>query len=368
VKSGRELRIWVRLWPVVAPSLLVTVIAVAALAAGNDVLTRIVLKLLIYVTLTVGFYIFAGNSGIVPFGHVAFMAIGGYLSALLTLPVEQKAFHLPNLPQFLGHAHMSLLPAALLGSAVSAAIAVVLGAVLMRLDGLGASIGSFSFLIITYVVIGNWNNVTGGTGLLTRIPTDLTIPQALVVALGVIGGAYLYQDSRFGRRLRATREDKAAALAVGVKPVPERTIAYALSAFAVAMAGGLYGHFVGILSPDDFYLATTFLVIAMLIVGGIGSLAGAVVGAVVVTGISEGLLRVEYGFNIGSIHVQTPAGLQELGLALFLLLALIFRPNGIMGGKEIDWPWRRSLARPSGAGRGWTGGTRPGPESIPDRI
>jgi branched-chain amino acid transport system permease protein len=332
---------WNRYWPVLGPSLIVTAVAVAALLLDQSELTRVAMRLLIFVVLTAGLYMFAGNSGVISFGHISFMAIGAYVSALLTIPVERKAFLLPNLPGFLADAHLPFFWAAVVGGLVAMVVAVVLGLPLMRLNGLAAGIGTFSFLIIVRVVSGNWDAVTLGTGAMTGVPTDLTLPRALLGALVVIVAAWLYQESRSGRRLRATREDPSAALGVGISIVRERTIAFALSAFFVAIGGALYGHFVGILSPDDFYLSTTFLVIAMLVVGGVGSLAGAVLGVVAVTAVAEALLRVEYGFDAGFAHVKAPAGIQELGLAFFLLLVLIFRPKGIMGGHEIRWPRRR---------------------------
>lgn len=353
--SGGATALWIRLWPVLAPSALVAGIVGVATLADDSELTRIVMRGLINVVLVVAFYIFAGNSGIISFGHISFMAIGAYLSALLTIPVEQKEFLLPSLPGFLADAHLPFTVAAVVGGLAAAAVAVVIGVPLMRLNGLAAGIGTFSFLIIVNVVSSNWDEVTKGTSSLTGVPAELTMTKALVGALAAIVAAYAYQRSRSGRRLRAAREDSAAALGVGISVVRERTIAFVVSAFFVAIGGALYAQLVGILSPDDFYLSMTFLVIAMLVVGGLGSLAGAVIGVVVVTAASEGLLRLEYGVGVGGLHVQAPAGIQELGLAFFLLLMLIFRPKGIMAGREIGWPRRRGRgrgAKPVGATEG----------------
>jgi branched-chain amino acid transport system permease protein len=343
VLEGGPLRsLWVRVWPVLAPCALVAAFVLVASLAHDSELTRIVMRALIYVVLVVGFYIFAGNSGIISFGHISFMAIGAYVSALLTIPVTQKQFLLPQLPGFLATAHLPFAVAAIVGGLVAAVVAVLIGVPLMRLNGLAAGIGTFSFLIIINVVSSNWDAVTKGTSSLTGVPAELTLGKALLGAVAAIVAAYAYQRSRSGRRLRASREDPAAALGVGVSVVRERTIAFAVSAFFVAIGGALYAQLVGILSPDDFYLSMTFIVIAMLVVGGVGSLAGAVIGVVAVTAASELLLHVEYGIDVGGLHVQAPAGIQELGLALFLLLMLIFRPKGIMAGRELGWPrWRR---------------------------
>jgi branched-chain amino acid transport system permease protein len=268
------------------------------------------------------------------------MAIGAYLSALLTIPVEQKQFLLPELPGILAEAHLPFAAAAVVAGLAAAAVAVVIGLPLMRLNGLAAGIGSFSFLIIVNVVSSNWDEVTKGTSSLTGVPTELTMTKAVLGAVAAIVAAYAYQRSRSGRRLRAAREDAAAARGVGISVVRERTIAFAVSAFFVAIAGALYAQLVGILSPDDFYLSMTFMAIAMLVVGGVGSLAGAVVGVIVVMAASEALLRFEYGVDVGGLHLQAPGGIQQLGLAVFLLVMLIVRPSGVMGGREIGWPKR----------------------------
>jgi branched-chain amino acid transport system permease protein len=164
--------------------------------------------------------------------------------------------------------------------------------------------------------------------------------------------------------LRAAREDDRAAASVGVHIVRERTAAFALSAFFCGVAGVLFGHFVGIFSPDDFYLTTTFIVVAMLVVGGIGSLAGAVVGTLTVIAVSEALLRLETGVDFRLFDVDAPAGLQETGLAVFLLLVLVLRPDGITGGREFSRPWPIVLHPPERAAGESVAGA---PTTLPER-
>jgi branched-chain amino acid transport system permease protein len=337
---------WRNAWPLASLALLVTGIVLIDAIVSSDVLTRMVMKMLINLVLVVGLYIFIGNSGVFSFGHMSFMAIGAYVGAILTIPIEQKRFLLPDLPGVLGRAEFSLFPAITIAAAFAMVIAVVVAIPLMRLNGIAAGIGTFAWLLIVRVVISNWDGVTRGTASMPGIPTDATPGKALLAALAAMTAAYLFQSSRSGLRLRASREDELAASAVGVNVVRERTIAFGLSAFFVAIGGVLFGHFVGIFSPDDFYLATTFIVVAMLVVGGVSSLAGAVIGTIAVSAVSEGLLRIETGFNIAGGHIKAPSGLQETGLALFLLIALLFRPNGITGGNEIAWPWRRVVKPP----------------------
>jgi branched-chain amino acid transport system permease protein len=104
------------------------------------------------------------------------------------------------------------------------------------------------------------------------------------------------------------------------------------------MGGFVYGQFLGTFNPDAFYLNVTFLTIAMLVVGGLRSLAGAVVGTVIVTVVGEILRRLEEGASLGPLSIPSRPGLREGGLALMMLLILVFRPSGLTGGRELPWP------------------------------
>jgi branched-chain amino acid transport system permease protein len=114
-----------------------------------------------------------------------------------------------------------------------------------------------------------------------------------------------------------------------------RLIAFVLSAALVGAGGGLYAQFLGILTVDTFYLSLSFITIAMLVVGGMSSLTGAVSGVITVTVIVQLLRFGEQGVTLGSTQLKLPESSSELGLGLLLALILIFRPNGLSGGKEL---------------------------------
>lgn len=328
------------IWPALVLCALVFVLA-NLFGGGAGSLHQTVLTALVNLIFVVGLYMFVGNSGVLSFGHASFMAIGAYTSALLTIPVALKGSLLPSLPHFLAVAHLPSLTAALIGGFVALLFALVVATPLMRLNGLAAGIATLSLLIIVHVVTGNWTAVTRGTETMVGVPIDLTLDQAILCSCGAILLAFFLQESRLGFRLRATREDEPAARAVGVGVFRERTTAFALSAFVVGVAGGLYAHYLGSFGADAFYLEVTFLTIVMLVVGGINSLAGAVVGSMVVSFVAEVLTRLERGSDVGPLHVTLPDGSQQIVLALFLLLVLILRPKGLMGGREIRWPFGR---------------------------
>jgi branched-chain amino acid transport system permease protein len=326
-----------RWFPLVA--LIVIVLALAGLAElAPAVMQRRITQGLINLVAVVGLYVFVGNSGVLSFGNVAFMAIGAYVSALLTMPAAAKGVFLPDLPAFLAAAEWPAIAGALAGGLAAALVALVTGFPLMRLSGISASIATFAVLVVFYVVIGNWSSVTGGQNSLMGLPIYVGLWTAAGWAVIAIAVAFLHQESRSGLLLRASREDEVAAAASGVRLVAHRLFAFVVSAFLSGISGVLLVHFLGTARVETFYLDLTFLIIAMLVIGGMHSLTGAVLGAIVITLLAELLRQAEVGITIGTTRLAAPLGFGDAILALLMLIIILFRPNGIAGGREIALP------------------------------
>ena len=171
------------------------------------------------------------------------------------------------------------------------------------------------------------------------VPQTTTMRTTLLWVILAIVVAYFFKQSRNGLRLRASRENDRAARSVGVHVARERYIAFALSGFVCGLIGALYGHYFITFSYLDFYFDLTFLTIAMLVVGGMGSVSGAVVGTSFLTVIYVFFQRFEVN-GIGGATV--PSGTADVVMAVALLIALILRPKGLTAGREIPWPgdWR----------------------------
>jgi branched-chain amino acid transport system permease protein len=147
--------------------------------------------------------------------------------------------------------------------------------------------------------------------------------------------------------LRASRDDDVAAKASAVRIVRERLIAFVLSAAMVGAGGGLYAEFLGSMTVNQFSLEMTVVTLAMLVVGGIGSLSGAIVGVVVVTFVIQFLRTFEHGVSIHGVKLLLPSGSQEIGLGVVMALILILRPTGLTRGREIGAPHgARARGRP----------------------
>jgi len=326
-------------WPAISLSVILILISIIGILCSVT-MQRFISDAFIKVIIVVGLYIFIGNSGIISFGHASFMTIAAYMSAWLTMPVAFKKLILPLLWPFFLNLQMNHYIGLIIAAIIASIFAFVVGIPLMRLSGLAASIATFALLSIVYTIYGNWDSKTYGQGTLVGLDIYVNLSLTLLIAIGAIIFAFIYQESRWGVALRASREDEVAAKACGISIVSQRIIAFVLSAFIVSIGGVLRGHFLGTLWINDYYLDLTFLSIAMLVVGGIHSLAGAVLGPLIISSLLELLRLLEVGMTFGSFSFRAPSGLRETGVAFVMLLILIFRPSGIMGGNEISWPFK----------------------------
>ncbi|MDE1132387.1 MAG: branched-chain amino acid ABC transporter permease [Ascidiaceihabitans sp.] len=320
------------------PILLIAILVVFTVLVtifGDKSLARMAAQTLIRVTFVVGLWIFVGNSGVVSFGHAGYMAIGAYCSAWLTLDPMKKGLFLPDLWPFLANAEWHVLPAAVASGLLAALVALLSGAAILRLSGIAASIATFAFLAIIYTVYSSWEGVTGATssvvGLTRYADQWATLGWASVTVLA----AAWYANSSSGLALRASREDEVAADASGINMYRHRLISLVVSAFFAGVAGALFGHSLGVLNPNSFYLGVTFITLAMLVVGGIGSLTGAVTGVLVLSIIIEALVRMERGIAVGETTLALPTGAQEIIIGIIMILVLILRPAGLTGGREL---------------------------------
>ena len=190
VTKARDHRILPRLWPLIALLAIVAVIALSA-SFAPIVLQRRATQGLINLVAVVGLYVFVGNSGVLSFGNVAFMAVGAYVSALLTMKPTAKAVFLPDLPGLIAHAEWPTLAGGLAGGSAAALVAFLVGLPLMRLSGVSASIATFAVLVVVYIVLGNWTAVTGGQNSLMGLPAYVDLWTALGWALAAIVIAFV---------------------------------------------------------------------------------------------------------------------------------------------------------------------------------
>jgi branched-chain amino acid transport system permease protein len=324
-----------RLLPVVqvaAPLLLV--LAAALLGTGAGANQTYFVDALVNVSIVVGLYVFIGNSGVLSFGHISFFALGAWTAGVLTMSSSSKPAIMPGLAHFLRVTTIGNVPSLLLAAAIGAAFAVVVGLPLMRLSGLAAGIATFAVLEIVHNVLQYWQKIGPGLNAFSAVPQTTGIWQAAVGAFVSIAVAFAYQRTRFGRMLRAARDDPAAATAAGISIYRQRLVAFVLSAAVVGFAGALEVHFLPV-SSSSVYLDLTFITLAMLVVGGLTSLWGAVVGALAVSALDSWLAAAENGTSIFGAQVNLPSGTRLVVVGVLMALVLIVRPSGLTGGREF---------------------------------
>jgi len=293
---------------------------------------------LVNVAIVVALYVFIGNSGVLSFGHISFVAIGAWTAGVLSVPVGEKPAIMPDLFHFLRTTTTGNVASLALAAAVGGVCALVVALPLMRLSGLAAGIATFGVLEITHNVLQYENRIGPGLNTFSSVPETTDLRQAAIGAVLVIAVAWAYGRSRFGRLLRASREDSAAARAVGVSVYRQRLIAFAVSGALAGFAGGLEVHLLPV-NTESVYLDLTFITLAMLVVGGATSLWGAVVGALAVSALDSYLAVAENGTSLFGWHVDFPSGTRELVVGALMALVLIVRPGGLTGGREFKlWP------------------------------
>ena len=295
------------------------------------------LDALISVAIVVAIYVFVGNSGVLSFGQISFVAVGAFAAGVMTIPLESKTGVLPQLFPILRDHTVGNVASLALAAAVGGLLSFLVGLPLMRLSGLAAGIATFAVLEITHNLLREWTKIGPGATTLSLVPETTGALQATIGALIATCVAFAYQRSRLGRQLRASREDAAAARGVGVSVHRQRLWAFTVSGALAGFAGGLLVHELGSITTEQVYLELTFLTLAMLVVGGVSSLWGAVVGALAVSGLNSFLIEAEDG--VGAVDL--PSGSRLILLGAIMATVLILRPSGITGGREFSFPGLR---------------------------
>jgi branched-chain amino acid transport system permease protein len=308
-------------------SILLVGLVVGVYETGAPVTQTVVLIFLYNLLVVLGLQVFTGNSGVVSFGHVAFMGIAAYTTALLSTDPTSKQSQIPNAPAFIRHAHLGFFTSTLVAIAVTAVLAVPAGVIFARLSGAAAAIVTLSWLLIIQTVLANWDTVTHGTFTFYGIPPSTTVWWGLGWGVVAVFVARLFRESGLGLSLRATSADALAARAVGVNLLRARLFSWVLSAALAAVAGVLYAHFITALAPTIFGFDLTFPLLVMVIVGG-RSVSGAVLGASLIAFVQEALRRIE--------NSTGHQGVSTLVLAAIFLTVMIVRSEGILGRWELD--------------------------------
>lgn len=266
--------------------------------------------LLVYAITAMALDLLIGYGGQISVGHAGFLAIGGYSVALLTIHLD--------VPFLLA------LPAA---GVISGIVGFIIGLPAVRLSGQFLAVVTLGFGLSVPQLILNLDQFTGGySGLSFQRPpwlADKLVFFYVVLLITIIITWVLHNiiHSRLGRAFIAIRESEIAAQATGIPVAFYKTLMFAMSAFFTGLAGGLYAYWIGFVSPNDFTVVTSFLLLGMIVVGGLASIPGAIIGAVIFTMLPE----------VTSSFI----GLTNLIIGVAIVLIILFRPTGIVSGFQM---------------------------------
>jgi branched-chain amino acid transport system permease protein len=298
----------------------------------NPYYARIIDLIGINVTLAVSLNLVNGLAGQFSLGHAGFMAVGGYTATYVTVAHGAAIAGLAGgtLDGGVG-AFVAMLVSLICGAAAAALAGFLVGVPSLRLKGDYLAIVTLGFGEIIRVVILNIPAVGGATGFTDAIPLT-TFFWIFAVAVLTIAIVRNIAASTFGRALAAIRGDEIAAEAMGVRTTRYKVLAFVISSALAGVAGGLSGQlFANPLNPQQLNFMKSIEVVVMVVLGGIGSITGAVFGAGILTVLPEALRTVDQQFP----------GLRMVIYALLLILFMIFRPQGLFGRREIGWAWLR---------------------------
>lgn len=308
---------------------------------GTDYQIRILNNMAIFITLAVSYNLVNGICGILHLGPNAFITIGAYTSALLTMSAAEKqaTFIIEPLMWPLSVMQAPFVLSLLAGGVLATLFAYLISYPVFRVRGDYLAIVTLGFGEVVRVLCNALQPVTNGPLGLKGLQPHTNIWWSWGVAVVTIILITKLINSSYGRAMKAIRDDETAARAMGVDPFHHLLMAFLVSAFFSGVAGGLLAHLITTISPTLFTFFLTFNLLMMIVVGGLGSTTGAVLGAALFAWGGEALRVVENPINLGIIQIPGIPGMRMVIFSILLMIVIIFARRGIMGRSEFSWDW-----------------------------
>ena len=280
-----------------------------------------------------------GFTGLFSLGHAGFMAIGAYTCAVLTMSSDQKEINyvLQPIAPWLENIHMPFVPALILSGVVSCALGWFLGVVALRLRDDYLAIATLGFSEIIRVILTNAQSVTNGSLGLKGLPRFTTMWWAWGLAVTSVIFMVLLIRSSYGRAFKAIRDNEIAAESMGINVFGTKVLSFAISSGLAGIAGGLLAHHLTTIDPKQFIFLKTFDILLIVVLGGVGSITGSVISAIVVTVAMEALRFMDGPLNLGFMVTAGTPGLRMVFFSILLMVVVIYRQQGLMGTNEFSW-------------------------------
>jgi branched-chain amino acid transport system permease protein len=300
---------------------------------------RILNNMAIFITLAVSYNLVNGICGQLHLGPNAFIAIGAYTAALLTMAPAEKQMSFIIVPLIWPFTvlHVPFIVGLLAGGCMAAIFAFLISFPVFRVRGDYLAIVTLGFGEVVRVLCNAAQSLTNGSLGLKGLLPFTNLWWSWGVALFTIIVTTKLINSSYGLAMKAIREDEVAAKAMGVDPFRHLLLAFLVSAFFSGVAGGLLAHLITTISPRQFDFFLTFNLLMIIVVGGLGSTSGAVLGAMLFVWGGEALRVVESPMNLGLFIIPGIPGMRMVIFSIILMLVIIFARRGIMGRRELSW-------------------------------
>jgi len=313
----------------------------AADTSSSDYTIRILNNCAIFIILAVSYNLINGVTGQFSLEPNAFVAIGAYTSALLTLtPLEKEmSFIIEPCIWPLSVITTPFIVSLLAAGLVSALLAFVMGFPVFRTRGDYLAIVTLGFGEVVRVIANNTQSITNGPLGLKGIAEHTTLWWSWGAAVFTVFLVARMIRSSYGMAMKAIKYDEAAAEAVGINTYWHKMLAFTTSGFFQGIGGGLLAHLITTISPTLFTFFLTFNLLIIIVMGGLGSTTGAILGAILFTWGGEWLRFVDEPMNLGFVEIPGIPGMRMVIFSCILIFIMIFARHGIMGTREFNWNW-----------------------------
>lgn len=330
-----------------------TILTIALLASiclllfwADNSLGRFQIRILnlaaIFAILGLSMNLVIGFTGMFSLGHSGFMCVGAYTAAILTMSPASKEliYYMEPIVPILAQVQWPVFPAILAAGVMAAIFGLLVGIPALRLRDDYLAIATLGFAEIIRIVVTNTISITNGSLGLKNIPSISSIWiywGAAIITLIILKRII---NSSWGYAFKAIRDNEIAAEAMGISIFKHKLLSFSIGAFFAGVAGALMGFIITSIDPTMFRFLFTFQILLIVVLGGMGSLTGTVISAIVITIMMEVLRFVEGPLNL--FGIISTAGLPGMRMVIFsvgLLLVILFYRQGLMGTREFNWDW-----------------------------
>ena len=329
-------------------NLVLTIILLAAFFAlawyvnfeTDSYIRRVVNLCMVYAIIGLSMNLTNGFTGQFSLGQAGFMAIGAYVVGIFTVPVALRpaVFYAAPMNPLIADIYMPLWLALLVGGLLAALVAFLIGTPVLRLRGDYLAVATLGFSEIIRIVITNAQTITNGALGIKDIPPLNDVRYIFVFTAAIFIFITALINSSYGRAFKAIREDEIAAEAMGIDLFKHKCLAFMISAFFAGIGGGRYGALLGTVDPKNFLFTLTYNFLLIIVLGGMGSITGSMIGAILVTAGLEFLRVFDEPLDLFGMSIPLfRPGFRMVIFSVLLMVLVLFWRHGIMGTREFTW-------------------------------